>query len=214
VKAGSLRLGEAGELLELSYRQAKRIWARYRKGGRKACSMATAGKAPTDLIRKSFAKRCWKGEEPLWRFGPTLAANIWGKKTDSACMPRRCGAGWGRPGCGGERGGASPIGSGGNGKRIFGELVQLDGSFHEWLEERGRRGCLMHMVDDATGTVSCQFSAEETIWAAVGVLRVWIEHYGVPRALYTDWRNVYVRARRKRKSGGWNGCMAPIRTGW
>jgi len=33
VKAGNLRLREAGELLELSYRQAKRIWARYRKGG-------------------------------------------------------------------------------------------------------------------------------------------------------------------------------------
>jgi len=78
-------------------------------------------------------------------------------------------------------------------KAHFGELVQLDGSFHEWLEERGRRGCLMHMVGDATSTVSCQFSAEETIWAAVGVLRVWIEYYGVPRALYTDWKNVYVR---------------------
>jgi len=33
VKAGSLRLGEAAELLELSYRQAKRIWARYQGGG-------------------------------------------------------------------------------------------------------------------------------------------------------------------------------------
>ena len=36
VKAGNLRLGEASELLELSYRQAKRIWARYRGGGAKA----------------------------------------------------------------------------------------------------------------------------------------------------------------------------------
>jgi hypothetical protein len=35
-------------------------------------------------------------------------------------------------------------------KAHFDELVQLDGSFHEWLEERGPRGCLMHMVDDAT----------------------------------------------------------------
>ena len=35
---------------------------------------------------------------------------------------------------------------------------------------------------------------QETIWAAVGVLRAWIEKYGVPRALYTDWKNVYVRA--------------------
>ena len=35
--------------------------------------------------------------------------------------------------------------------------------------------------------------AEETIWAAVDVLRRWIEAYGVPLALYTDWKNVYVR---------------------
>src|SRR5207302_3952960 len=34
---------------------------------------------------------------------------------------------------------------------------------------------------------------EETIWAAVGVLRGWIKKYGVPRALYTDWKNVYKR---------------------
>ena len=62
VKAGSLRLREAGELLELSYRQAKRIWARYiGREARKPCSMATAGKAPTELIRKSFARRCWNG---------------------------------------------------------------------------------------------------------------------------------------------------------
>jgi hypothetical protein len=78
-------------------------------------------------------------------------------------------------------------------KAHFGELVQLDGSFHDWLEERGRRGCLMHMVDDATTTALGRFSEQETIWAAAGVLRGWIERYGVPRALYTDWKNVYVR---------------------
>src|SRR2546429_1943360 len=50
----------------------------------------------------------------------------------------------------------------------------------------------MHMVDDATGTVLCQFSAGETTWAAAHLLRAWIERYGV-RALYTDWKNVYVR---------------------
>jgi len=75
----------------------------------------------------------------------------------------------------------------------FGELVQMDGSFHEWLEGRSDRGCLMHMVDDATSTAEGRFYPEETIWAAAGVLRRWIEKYGVPRALYTDWKNVYVR---------------------
>jgi len=75
----------------------------------------------------------------------------------------------------------------------FGELVQLDGSFHEWLEGRGPRGCLMNLVDDATSTTLCRLGEQETIWAAVGVLGAWIEKYGVPRALYTDWKNVYVR---------------------
>jgi hypothetical protein len=51
----------------------------------------------------------------------------------------------------------------------------------------------MHMVDDASSTMLCQFSAEETIWAAARILRSWIERYGIPRALYTDWKNVYVR---------------------
>ena len=37
-------------------------------------------------------------------------------------------------------------------KEHFGELVQMDGSFHAWLEERGPEGCLMNMVDDATST--------------------------------------------------------------
>jgi hypothetical protein len=78
-------------------------------------------------------------------------------------------------------------------KEHFGELVQLDGSFHEWLEGRGPRGCLMDLVDDATSTTQSRMGAEETIWAAAGVLRKWIEKYGVPQALYTDWKNVYVR---------------------
>jgi hypothetical protein len=75
----------------------------------------------------------------------------------------------------------------------FGELVQLDGSFHDWLEARGPRGCLMDMVDDATSETLAGMGKEETIWAAAGVLRAWIRKYGVLRALSTDWKNVYKR---------------------
>src|SRR6202049_3833862 len=78
-------------------------------------------------------------------------------------------------------------------KAHFGELVQLDGSFHDWLEGRGPEGCLMDMVDDATSETQARLGKEETIWAAAGVLRAWIEKYGVPRTLYTDWKNVYKR---------------------
>jgi hypothetical protein len=79
-------------------------------------------------------------------------------------------------------------------KAHFGELVQLDGSFHAWYEARATRRCLMVMVDDATSRSDGRIGAEETIWAAAAVLRQWIERYGVPLALYTDWKNVYVRA--------------------
>lgn len=78
-------------------------------------------------------------------------------------------------------------------KAHFGELVQLDGSFHLWYEARGPRGCLMNLVEDATGRTLARLGDEETIWAAADVLRRWIEAYGVPLALYTDWKNVYVR---------------------
>ncbi len=77
-------------------------------------------------------------------------------------------------------------------KAHFGELLQLDGSFHAWLEERAPTACLMHLVDDATGTALFSFSKEETTWAAAKLLRAWIERYGVPKALYTDWKSVYV----------------------
>jgi hypothetical protein len=36
-----------------------------------------------------------------------------------------------------------------------------------------------------------ELGKEETTWGAVRVLRLCIENYGVPLALYTDWKNVY-----------------------
>src|SRR5438445_11289260 len=98
-----------------------------------------------------------------------------------------------RRGCGAGNEGARNTANAGSANLHFGELVQLDGSFHDWLEGRGPRGCLMNMVDDATGRTVARLGKEETIWAAVGVLRAWMEQYGVPRALYTEWKNVYER---------------------
>jgi len=65
----------------------------------------------------------------------------------------------------------------------FGELVQMDGSFHDWYERRAGKACLMNMVDDATSATQARLGKEETIWAAAGVLRGWIRKYGGARAL-------------------------------
>jgi hypothetical protein len=78
-------------------------------------------------------------------------------------------------------------------RQHFGELVQLDGSFHDWFEGRGPVGCLITIIDDATGKTLGKFNKEETTWDAMRVLRCWIEKYGVPQALYVDAKSVFVR---------------------
>jgi hypothetical protein len=77
-------------------------------------------------------------------------------------------------------------------KEHFGELVQMDGSFHHWFAQRGPEGCLMNLVDDATTTTLGRMGVGETTWTAAGVLRSWIEEHGIPLALYTDWQAVYL----------------------
>jgi hypothetical protein len=75
VKAGSLRLREAGELLELSYRQAKRIWARYRGGGAKALQHANCGRRSNRAYGREFRGTVLERVKSRYAdFGPTLAA--------------------------------------------------------------------------------------------------------------------------------------------
>ena len=200
VKAGTLSLGSAATLLAVSYRQAKRLARRYRAEGAKGLRHRSAGGGsnharPAAERAQVLALVRAKYSGPIdVRFGPTLAAEhlasedgitvhhdtlrrwmlaagLWSRaRTRSVHRARR------------ER------------KAHFGELVQLDGSFHLWVDEaRAPRGCLMNLVDDATGRTLARLGDQETIWAAVDVLRRWIGAYGVPLALYTDWKNVYVR---------------------
>ncbi len=200
VKARSLRLVDAATLLGVSYRQAKRLWRRFRRGGAKALRHAAAGRAsnrhaPSALRAQVLALiRAKYSGDATTRFGPTLVAEHLasedGLTVDHETVRRwMLAAGlWSRQ----RR--RKPYRQRRERKRHFGELVQLDGSFHAWYEARGPRRCLLTMVDDATSQSAGRFSGEETIWAAAAVLRRWIEQHGVPLALYTDWKNVYVRA--------------------
>ena len=123
------------------------------------------------------------GGEVGGRFGPTLAAEHWaaeeGEGVDAETLRRwMLGEGlWSR-----ERR-RRPHRRRRERQEHFGEMVQMDGSFHPWLEERGPGGCRMDLVDDATNTTLARLGEEETIWAAAGALRAWIEEYGVPLKL-------------------------------
>lgn len=77
-------------------------------------------------------------------------------------------------------------------KDHFGELVQIDGSLHEWFEDRGPGCVLMNMVDDATGTTLSMLFEGETSAAVMTIVWEWIRLYGIPEALYCDHKNTYV----------------------
>jgi hypothetical protein len=74
----------------------------------------------------------------------------------------------------------------------FGELVQFDGSHHAWFEDRGRKSCLMNMVDDATGATLSFLNEQETTVGAMELLWAWIKRYGIPQAVYCDRKNAFV----------------------
>lgn len=199
VAAGTLKLGAAAELLGVSYRQAKRVYRRYRADGAKGLTHRSAGRRSNratvaDVRARALALIREKYSGTIdERFGPTLAAEHLASEdaiaVDHETLRRwMLDAGlWSRARK------RSPHRRRRERKAHFGELVQLDGSFHEWFETRGPQSCLLTLVDDATGRSAGRFSAQETIWAAVAVLRDWIAAHGIPQALYTDWKNVYVR---------------------
>ena len=195
VKAGTLKVKDAAVLLGVCDRQAKRLWRTYRRQGPSALRHKSVGRISNrrkqtawrrkviGLYRRKYAGHAKRGEAP---FGPTLAAEHMrdddGVAVDPETLRRLLIAAglWTR-----KRHGVAHR-QRRERKPHFGELVQLDGSFHDWLEGRGPRGGLILAVDDATSTADGRMSEQETTWAAALVLRMWVERYGIPHALYTD----------------------------
>jgi transposase len=76
----------------------------------------------------------------------------------------------------------------------LGELVQLDGSPHDWLEGRGPRLTALGMQDDATGKIlAAQFFPSETAFGYLCLLRQLLRRFGVPVAFYGDHSGIFVR---------------------
>src|SRR6266851_2326245 len=74
------------------------------------------------------------------------------------------------------------------------ELVQLDGSPHDWLEGRGPLLTALGMQDDATGKIlAAQFFPSETTFGYLCLLHQMVCRYGVPLALYGDHSGIFVR---------------------
>jgi transposase len=196
VREGKMRIREASEVLDLGYRQTRRVYRRYLREGDKGLIHRSRGwqsnRAKPEEVKQGVLTAY---KEHYWDFGPTLAseklmerekyevdhetlrrwllaAGLWQRQRKRPKHRERR-----------ER------------KAHFGELVQLDGSHHDWFEDREEGACLMNLVDDATGITLAVMSEEETTVAAMQVLWAWVEKYGIPKALYVDWKNVYLTKR-------------------
>jgi transposase len=196
VEEKAMTIKEAAEVMGIGYRQGRRIYRRYVTEGDKGLIHRNRGK-PSNRRKPCESKEMVLAlyREQYWDFGPTLAAEKLverdGYEVDHETLRRwLLAAGlWKR-----QR------------KRLkhrewrerkahFGELVQMDGSHHKWFEDRGDERCLMDMVDDATGRTLALLSDGETIVAAMKVLWAWVERHGIPKAIYVDWKNIYVTKR-------------------
>lgn len=193
VGEGKRTLKEAATVLEVSYRQAKRIYARYHSEGAQGLVHRSVGRASHRRIEEATRATSLELYREKYRdFGPTLAAeklaehdgvvvsretlrrwliaaDLWQPKHRSKNYRTRR-----------ER------------RHRFGELVQFDGSHHNWFEQRGEQCCLMNMVDDATGTTLSFLDTRETTAGAFWLLWAWIERYGIPQAVYCDRKNAFV----------------------
>jgi transposase len=199
----SLTLGEGAEVLRISYRQAKRLLARYRAGGVPALRHRSVGRPSNRghpatqrervlaLARSEYSGPARPG--PGQRFGPTLLAEHLAAE-HGLVVPVSTLRRWLRAaGLWSRRRRRRPHRQRRPRAAHVGELVQLDGSFHDWFEGRGPWPVLLTCVDDATGITLAQFVEAETTWAAAGLLGAWVQQHGVPRALYTDWHGAYHR---------------------
>lgn len=81
-------------------------------------------------------------------------------------------------------------------KECFGEMVQMDGSHHDWLEGRGSELALMGYRDDATNTVYARFYDYEGTMPAMDSFKGYVKKYGLPQSVYLDRHTTYKSTRK------------------
>lgn len=191
-KFGKLSLKDCAGKLDLSYRQMKRVWRRYQQEADGGLCHRNRGKKPSNAYSNNFRDKILSlYQEKYLEFGPTFAAEklleddglkinaetlrlwlkhagLWVKKRKRIVYRERR-----------ER------------RPKFGDLLQIDGSIHDWFSI-GEKACLLNMVDDATGISFALLDTGETTKILLTCFKAWIQKYGIPKAVYVDLKSVYV----------------------
>ena len=184
-----LPIAQAAEIMGVSERYTKRLLAAYRKVGPAALAHGNRGRRPHNAIPEVAAAAVVK-----------LASNGYAGANHThltELLREREGIDLSRPtvrriltkaGIGSPRSRRSQQHRfRRRGMPQEGMLVQIDGSNHPWLEDRGPKLTLLIAVDDATGTVAqAAFRTSEDTRGYLVLLEGVVRQWGIPLALYSD----------------------------
>src|SRR3989338_8208657 len=183
---------EASEVLLISSRQIRRLVKEVRKEGDRGIAHKSRGKASNRAIAREIKEKAiGLYREKYKGFGPTLLSEklleLEGIKISKETLRNwlietgdwekvrksRTHRQWR------ER------------KHYFGEMVQMDGSHHDWLEGRGSELVLMAYIDDATNRIYARFYDYEGTIPAMESFKHYILKYGIPMSVYLDRHSTY-----------------------
>jgi len=178
----------------LSVRQIKRLYRAYKGQGAKGLISARRGKESNNRLDAVVVKQTLDLIYERYRdFGPTLAheklVEVHGLKiSDESVRRLMIAEGVWKP----KRAKKPPVHQMRERRACFGELVQIDGSDHDWFEGRAPRCNLLVYIDDATGQLlELWFVPEETTFAYFAASRHYFERYGKPVAFYSDKHGIF-----------------------
>ena len=196
VKEGLLKLIVAAEMLQLSYRQVKRLWRRFQEAGDAGLVHRSRGR-PSHRARPEAERQ---RAVALYRkyytgFGPLLASEHLAADHDLVVEPETFRRWLIQAGLWEAQRRRAAHRAARERRPRRGDLVQVDGSEHDWFEGRGPRAVLMVMVDDATSITLARFYAAEDTASAYDIFDRYVGLYGLPAALYPDRDSIYVCTR-------------------
>jgi transposase len=186
---------EAAHKLGISERQFRRILKRYRQEGDGGLVSRKRGKPSNRRTGAEVQNAVWDFiKQPIMNgFGPTLMAEkLESKKGISLSketvrrMMIRAGVWEAKTKKKSETHPARPR------RMSRGELVQIDGSDHAWLEERGPKATLLVFVDDATSEIlAAEFAPEECYFSYGELCKRYFKEQGLPKSFYSDRFSVF-----------------------
>jgi transposase len=185
---------EAGKILGLSVRQIKRLLKRYRKNGAAGLVSKHRGRKGNNRLSDEVKRKALNVLKTKYKgFGPTLAHEKLVEKeklelSDESVRKLMIEEGLWKV----RRAKKAEIHQLRERRACFGELIQIDGSPHDWFEGRAEACVLLVFIDDATGKlVQLRFVENESFFSYCQAAEGYFRQYGKPVAFYSDKHGIF-----------------------